>query len=387
MTPEPQPTSQPSPTLPVRPRYEVPIDLLATARSIYRAKFLLAGTTLLGVLIGGILGLRAKPFYVANAVFLPPRTTEVLAAASGSNLFGGIDNSDVYLGLLQSRTLQDDVIGHLGLMQVYHATLRTDAETALAGASSFGVSKNSLITVAVSADNPKLAADIANAYLDALYRLNGQMLESGSIHRREFLEQQVNDQKKLVDLAEDDLKRTQIRTGVTLPGSEAVQAISNTSGLQSQIDDANARLAGLRTGATENNPEVITARNELNQLEAQLARQTSGGSAGIAGNRVIPGLTLELAQKTREVTLRTGIYDALVQQFERARLSAIDPGSQLQIVDLAVPPERKAGPARRQYLIYGFSIGLIAGLVFLFGYAPLRRFFRILRQPDTLGPL
>jgi uncharacterized protein involved in exopolysaccharide biosynthesis len=348
---------------------------------------LLLASTLAGTLIGIGLALHAKPFYVASAVFLPPRTTEVLAASTQS-LFGSTDNSDIYLGLLASRTLQDDVIQHLDLMKVYGTTLHVDAENALAGASSFALTKNSLITVSVRANEPQLAADIANTYLDALYRLNGDMLKSGSSHREDFLKQQVADQKILVDKAEDDLKETQIRTGVTLPTGEASAALSTTTNLQAQIDAANARIAGLLTGATEANPEVIAARNELRQLQAELARQQSAASSGgIAGNRQIPALTLELAQKTREAALRTSVYESLVQQYERARLSAIDPGSQLQIVDRAVVPERKAGPAKKQYVVYGFLLGLIGGLLFLFGYAPLRRFIRILRQPDTLGPI
>lgn len=381
------PPVEPAQAMPARPRYEVPIDLLATTRRMYRARLLLFGTTLAGVLLGGILAIRAKPYYVASAVFLPPRTSEVLSGGA-SSLFNSTDNSDIYLGLLQSRTLQDDVIAQLNLMQVFHATLHVDAENALAGASSFGVTKNSLITVSVKGGDAKMVAAIANAYLEALYRLNGQMLESGSIHRSEFLKAQVNEQHKAVLQAENDLRETQERTGINLPTGEAQAALSNTSGLQLQIDAAKARIAGLLSGATEFNPEVKAARNELNQLQAELAQQESSSvGAGIAGTRKIPALALELAQKTRELALRDSVYQALVQQYERTRLAAIDPGSQLQIVDLAVVPERKAGPARKQYLVYGFALGLLAGLLFLFGYPPLRRFVRILRQPDTLGPV
>ena len=383
-TPTPLPVTPPAP---VRPRYEVPIDLLATVRRIYRAKFLLLGTTAVGVLVGLGMALHAKPFYSASAVFLPPRTTDVVSGAAAS-LFSSTDNSDVYLGLLQSRTIQDDIIAHLDLANVYHTKSPQDTETTLAGNSSFAVTKNSLITVTVTASQPRLAADIANMYLEALYRLNGQMLESGSNHRRGFLEQQVADQRKAMLQAENELKDVQERTGVNSPVSEAAVALSNTASLQSQIEGARARLAGLLTGATEGNPEVKAARNEINQLEASLAQQESAGAGiGIAGTRKIPALTLELAEKTREVTLRDSVYQALVQQYERARLAAIDPGSELQVVDFAVTPERKAGPARKQYIVYGFSSGLIAGLLFLFGYAPLRRFIRILRQPDTLSPV
>lgn len=364
--------------------YAVQVDLLGTARRIYRARWLLLLTTAVGLAVALVMALRAKPFYIAHAMFLPPKNTDVLNPTPAS-LFGGTDSSDVYLGLLTSRTLQDDVIAHLGLMKEFHVDTHVDAEERLAAMSGFGVSKNTLIDVSVTSGDPKLAAAIANMYMEALYRLNGEMLASGSVHRRGFFEAQLEDQKRALEAAEADLRKTQERTGVVLPTGEAQSALAATASLQAQIDSARAQLAGLLTGATESNPQVIVARRTIAQLEAQLARQQAAGSgSGLTGNRQLPQLTLELAEKQREVTLRTGTYEALVQQYERARLSAIDPGAQLQIVDMATVPEKKAGPARKQYLIYGVLWGLMAGLAWLFGRDPAVRFYRKLKQPDPV---
>lgn len=364
--------------------YAVSVDLLATARKLYRGRWLLLLTTAVGVAIGFAMALRAKPFYTAHAEFLPPKNADVLNPTPPS-LFGGTDSSDVYLGLLASRTLQDDVIDHLGLMQVFNVSRHVDAEQTLAGMSAFGVSKNSLIDVNVTSGDPKLAAAIANTYLDALYRLNGEMLASGSIHRRGFFEAQLEDQRKQLELAESDLRQLQERTGVVSTASETASAAGATASLQAQIDAAQAQLAGLLAGATEQNPQVIAARRTIGQLQAELARQqAAGSSSGILGNRKLPEVTQQIADKQREVSLRNSTYEALVQQFERARLSAIDPGAQLQIVDLATVPEKKAGPARKQYLVYGFLLGLAAGLLWLFGVGPARRFYGILREPDAV---
>ena len=239
-------------------------------------------------------------------------------------------------------------------------------------------------------NKPKLAADIANAYLDALFRLNGQMVASGSSYRRIFFEQQLQEQKQLLDKAENALKNTQVSTGVVLPQGEAEAGLNATAQLQAQINAAEAHLAGLLTGCTEQNPEVVTARSQLAQLRAQLSRQQAdtGRGQGIPSNGRMPELSLEYTQRAREVRLDETEYDALVQQYERARLESIDPGPQLQIVDRAVPAERKSGPSRKNIVAVGTLLGFAAGLVYVLGAGSLRRVIRLLREtPSAAAPV
>src|SRR6202012_5992856 len=124
----------------------------------------------------------------------------------------------------------------------------------------------------------KLAADIANAYLDALYDLNGQMVASASAHRRMFFDQQLQEQKKELSEAEVDLKATQEHTGIVLPVGEAEAGLAATAQLQSHINEAETRLAGLRVGATENNPDVIQLRTQIGQVRSQRAKQQADSS-------------------------------------------------------------------------------------------------------------
>ena len=78
-------------------------------------------------------------------------------------------------------------------------------------------------------------------------------------------------------------------------------------------------------------------------------------------------------EKEREVKLRESVYNALVGQYEKARLAASDPGPQLQVVDHAVVPERKSGPPRTLIVVGGVFLGLIFGVAWLlFGSIVLR---------------
>jgi len=347
-------------------------------------KFLLV-CALAGLALAVITTLLLKPWYVAEAVFMPPKP-EATAVEPLSALLGSNDSSDAYLGMLTSRSVADEVIDRLNLMAIYKSKLKTDARSELSRNSKFAVNKNSLISVSVTDNDPKAAAAIANAYLDALYHLNGQMVSSASDHRRIFFEEQLATQKAALAAAEADLKATQLQTGVVLPTNEAQANLTANAQLQAEIGVVETRLAGLLSGATEQNPQVVEARSQLRQLEAQLASQESSSNhriGGLATTRQLPELVLKNLEKEREVKLRETVYDALVSQYEKARLAASDPGPQLQIVDRAVEPERKAGPPRRTMALAGTAIGIILGIAWLLFAPGLRRISAAIRDPEA----
>ncbi len=361
---------------------EITLNFVDIAWRLIHGFWLIALLTLLGFGAGLAALTVVKPYYVAQAVFLPPKNTDLNTAVSSGSLLAGDESVDIYLGLLASRDVADDIIDRLDLMRVFKAKEMGQARGALAGGSSFSVSKNALITVSVKTLDPKLSADIANAYLEALYRLNGKMVSSASSHRRTFFEEQLEEQKVALTKAELDLKNTQVSTGIVLPSGEAQAAVNATAELQASLGQAQAKLAAAEISGTDRNPEVVQARSLVNQLQGQLARQEadSGKDRGIASNSRMPGLQLEYEQKAREVKLREGLYDALVQQYERARLASIDPGPQLEVVELAIPPEHKAGPSKKSFALTGALIGLALSLMYLLFTTPVRHFVRLLRN-------
>jgi len=365
----------------------VPIDLNKLVRRLYRKRWWIGLASLAGLTLGILLALSLPPYYEGKAVFLPPKETDMLAlsqsqgSASSLLMGGGTSKSDVYLGLLGSRTVADMVIDRNNLIQEYKAKRRIDAEVQLARVSTFKVSKNSLIQVSVRARTPQLAANLTNAYLDALFQLNGQMATSGSAFRKQFFEEELENQRRALDEAETQLKNVQQSSGLVLPSGEAMAGINATADLQAQIGYAETQLAALTSGGTEQNPDVIQQRRQIAQLRAQLARQqVDEHSKGLASNHSLPGLTLAYEQKARVVKLRSALYDAMVKQYEQARLSSIDPGPQLQVVDRAVAPEQKAGPPRTLLALGGLILGLLAGSVYFAAAEPFKRMRRSLQN-------
>jgi tyrosine-protein kinase Etk/Wzc len=374
---------------------EVEWNLISAVRIVLRGRRVLYACTLAGLVLGILIAFAWPQWYAAEAVFLPPRASDTMipnlsGAGGGAGAAGGgagaalllqQDPSDMYLGMLASRSVEDDVIDHLGLMAIYHAQKKVDARSALERQSKFKVNKNSLISVEITSKDAKLATNIANAYLEALYRLNGSMVASASAHRRAFYEEQMASQKEALDAAEVALKQAEERTGIVLPEGAAQAGLRTIVDLQAAIGSAEAKLSGIRMGATEDNPQVIQARAELAELQAQLERQQANSAkrrpgTGLASSSALPGLAMELVRKMRDVKLNETLYDTLTQQYERARIESLDPGPQFQIVDRAIVPERKAGPPRKLIALGGIVLGFLAGLAWVWVERPTKRLIR-----------
>jgi tyrosine-protein kinase Etk/Wzc len=369
---------------------QVEFNLFAVIQRVVRGRYILLATTLLGIALALIAIVLTRPWYSSQSQFLPPQSMDLSSGSTTAALLsGGADSGDLYLGLLASRTVQDDVVDHLGLKSIYHATNQTKARALLAANSKFSIGRNALVSIEVRADDPQLAARIANTYLDALYRLSSSMAASSSEARRLFYQQQLMKQRAELDQAEVSLKQIQEKTGIVIPTGEAQAGLTATAQLEAQIGAAEERLSGLVVGATDQNPQVIQARAQIAQLQAQLARQQQDSnaiSAGIPSNRQLPGLTLEVEMKARDVKVAETAYDTLLGQYSKVRLLAIDPGPQLQVVDRAIPAESKAGPSRRGIVTYGFILGFFSGLFYVLFLEPLQRILRRFNDHPATQP-
>src|SRR6266851_2151892 len=123
--------------------------------------------------------------YTANSRVMPPHQSQSsiasammgqlgqlapLSSLAGSSL--GLKNaSDIYLFVLRSRSIADDVIDRFSLMKVYKAKRRFDAEEELRQNTVVSSGPEGGITIAVSDRDPQRAADIANFYVEELKKV------------------------------------------------------------------------------------------------------------------------------------------------------------------------------------------------------------------------
>ena len=167
------------------------INLLGFVQTVWRRKKTIFAFSLGGLIIAAVAAYTISPAYDATVRFLPPETKEI----SPLSLLPSKNQGDHYLGLVSSRTVQDDVIEHQHLKEYFHAKNASEARRELSSLSKIVVDKDQFVTVTVRAREPQTAVNIANEYLNALYRLSNQIAVSEAKHRWEFYEVPLEEEK------------------------------------------------------------------------------------------------------------------------------------------------------------------------------------------------
>jgi uncharacterized protein involved in exopolysaccharide biosynthesis len=294
-----------------------------------------------------------------------------LGAASGA-LTSLKDPTLLYVGMLNSRSVADDLIRKFDLAKVYNTQKLSQTERALARHSEFISGKDTIITVSVDDHDPKRAADMANAYLAALHGVNDRIALTEAGQRRKFFEQQLEKQKDRLADAEVELMRSQTKTGLIQPSGQARLQLETIAQTQAEIASREIELAAMSQGATEQNPDVIRIRSEIAGLKTQLSKLENSTGRSLAGDvqvptSQVPELTLIYVRKERELKYQQALYELLLRQYEAAKLEESRSAPLMQVVDYAVVPDTKSGPKRTLYTLLAGVLGALIGLSWIIG--------------------
>jgi uncharacterized protein involved in exopolysaccharide biosynthesis len=350
---------------------------------------------LLGIFGGAFLGIIVSLFtptvYTANASFIVPHSSPQGLSSVSAQLsmmgFSGVSSSlrspgDMYVSLLQSKTVATDLIDRFNLRKVVHAKKLSQAEDFLAGETIFDSGqKDDIVKVSVTDKNPALAADLANGYLDELHKLTSHLALTDAAQRRLFFEQQLAQERTALDNAEADLRQAQEKGGFIAPTTQTAVEIQTAAATRAQIAAREVELSGLLQGSTEQDPAVIRLRGEISGLRSQLAQMQTGTASDLSGIPAskVPALQMDYLNKQREVTYHETLFDLLARQYEAARLDESHDAPLLQVVDNATVPDTKSGPHRRFYALAGLGIGFLLGVIWALYAKQLSAFYCFLR--------
>jgi uncharacterized protein involved in exopolysaccharide biosynthesis len=356
------------------------LDLLIVLAERKRIIFWFTGTfAVLAVIVSFLLPTR----YTASVTLLPPQQNSSIGAALASQLSGmggaggmaalaggalGLKNpNDTIVGMLKSRTVEDAMIQHFGLMQEYRKKYLSDArETFEKRITVDGTSKDGLIHISVEARDPGRAAELANGYVDQ-FRIQSQHLAiTEASQRRLFFEHELEQAKDNLANAEEALKSTEQTTGLIQVDSQARALIGSATSLSAAIAAKEVEIEGMQTYATGENAQLVLAQRELEGLRSQLAKLGGSEDSPTGGLIVpkgkVPEAGLEYVRKLRDVKYNETLFEILARQFEIAKLDEAKEGALIQVVDPAIAPDRRSFP-KRSLIVIGSSIaGLIASI-------------------------
>jgi uncharacterized protein involved in exopolysaccharide biosynthesis len=355
-----------------------------------RWKFVLCFTAIVTILAGAISLVLPKE-YTATVIILPPQQNSSLSSTLAMQLAGlgamsGLSSSglglkslnDMYVAMLKSRSVEDAVIDHYGLMQEYRKKYHVDARKTLERHAEIeGSTKDGLIRVSIENPDPQRAAQIANGYVDQFRTLSQHLAITEASQRRVIFDQQLEKTKNDLSNAEESLKQTELTTGMVQLDSQARAMIDAAARLRAEVVAKEVQVESMRSYAGDENPALIAAQGELANLRQQFA-QLVGSNGSASGDLFlpkgqVPQAGLDYVRKLRDVKYYEAIFDILARQLELAKLDEAKEGAFIQVVEPAVAPERKSFPKRLWITLGALAVGLTVGILAVLFEAGLAR--------------
>ncbi|MFN3740423.1 MAG: GumC family protein [Thermodesulfovibrionales bacterium] len=370
------------------------INLLDLFVVLLKHKRLIITITTGIALITAIISLILPPIYRAETRILPPQTSStsalgMLSALGGEaglagSLLGIKTPSDLYAGLLKSNSVVDRIIERFKLKEIYDKEYLIDTRKELLDNIDITVdTKSSIITLSVDDKDPVRAAEIANAFVEELKNLTRGLAITEASQRRLFFEEELKNTKLNLARTEEEFRRLQERTGAIKVEEQAKAIIEGIAELRAQIAAKEVELRVMRTYSTPNNPDLQKAEEALRAMKAELQKLEERGGKNpdpLIPTGRLPEVGIEYIRKLRDLKFNETLYELLTKAYETARLDEARDAVVIQVIDKAIPPDKRARPKRTLMVIIatftGFFISVF--LAFIANYKD-----RMLEDPEN----
>ncbi|HXI10239.1 MAG TPA: Wzz/FepE/Etk N-terminal domain-containing protein [Thermodesulfobacteriota bacterium] len=355
-----------------------PLDDDIDLREYWKA--LAARKRLVGLVVGVcfsasvVVSLLLPKTYASTASVLPPQDDSTLAptllsqlpsslTGIASGLLGTSLTSDTWVGILGSQTVRDEIIRRFNLREVYGDDYIEDVRTDLGKAVTIDETKEGIVTVTVEDRDPKRAADMANAFIEELDRVNKKVATTSGGRIRVFVKRRLEETEKDLAGAEEEIKAFQEKNGAVRLDDQSKAIIDAIGAVKGQLMAKEVELQTLLSYATPNNPNVQVLSASVSELKGQLrdleqGKRVKGKSIFIPTDK-FPDLTLQYARLLRDAKVQETLFELLTQQYEMARIQEAKDSPTVQVLDTAKPAEKKAGPKRTLIVAVSTLLSLI----------------------------
>lgn len=376
----------------------------------------------------------------------------VMAASFGIDTGGRSSGSpESYIELMKSREVLEPIIAELDLSDEDKEKLTAEG-FAKKNLEVINIKKTDLITIAAYGKTPEEAQRISQGVADNFLALMTKLNKEDNSSVLKFLDERIKIAKEEMETAENKLQAYQQEHKIYAPDAQTKSIIDNLNtydnsiaqlqaqsegdsaklaGVTSQLEQQNAslleynvsdntnigniresivnkrvELVGLQQQFTDEHPDVIKAKEELNSLEKSLsdeiAKAVNSQSVTLSpvqsnllkdkistevqisvNNASLEALkakqaeaqeniatlsadSVEYMRLSREATITGQVYTSLVQNYEQTRIQEAKDSMDIQIIDAAdLPKEDMPAKPNKKIIV---AIGFVLGIMISFGY-------------------
>lgn len=278
--------------------------------------------------------------------------------------------TDVFVSILKSRVMADDVIAKFSLMDRYREKTMVETRKELEDHLRITVTKEKVIKVAVEDTDPQIAADMANFYVANLDRVNRTVTVSKAGQNRAFIERRLAETVESMARAEEALRDFQAKNKTVAVEAQAKVMIEAAAILQGQITAQEVQLQVMGSYLSPDNPDLARIRSNVEELKKQLTIMGSGkdGKGMVLGDRLhpamtsVPDLALQFGRLFRQVKVQETLFTLLTSQHEQAKIAEARDTPTVQVLDPAVPADKRSRPRLLLNLAVAGMLSLVVGV-------------------------
>lgn len=219
--------------------------------------------------------------------------------------------------------------------------------------------KTGLITISAETMNATTSAEIVAAYIDRL----GKFSMGPQKEKRIFIEKQLALVGKELEVTENEYKNFQDKYKMFALDKQTAAAIDKMALLETQRVTSNislemqqsllkssgnvAELVKMEAQKVAEEAKTEAIKKEIGEMEKELA--------------TLPDVSMEFLRLQRNLKVKEKVYAVLIEQYEMAKITEAEEGSQFEVIDQPRIPERKSKPKRAiMVILAGLSAGVLA---------------------------
>jgi capsule polysaccharide export protein KpsE/RkpR len=299
-------------------------------------------------------------------------------ASVASNVLGLKSTTDIFVGILGSRTVKDRLIERFNLKKVYWDRRIEDARDDLESRTNIAVDRKSqIITIKVTDRSPQRAAAMAQAYVDELDHLVSQLSTSSARRERIFLENRLEGVNRDLETAEKQFGQFASKNTALDIKEQSKAMFDAAAELQGQLIATESEIEGLKQIYTDQNVRVRSLAARATELREQIDKlggwQDTRASTGPADRstwtypsiRDLPLLGVRYADLSRNTKVQEAIFETLTKEFETAKVQEAKEIPTVKVLDPAELPENKSFPPRLLIAALGAVLVVVSAAAFV----------------------
>jgi tyrosine-protein kinase Etk/Wzc len=344
---------------------------------VIKRKKLIIGLPIVFAICAALSGLFAPEIYRATTTVLPSQQNQSSAAAMLNQLGGFAGTTpgalsiripvELYLSMLKSSTVADNLINRFDLKGAYGTNSREQARELLRRNSFITHGRDGLIVIAVKDTDPKRAAQLANAYPEELLKLANRMALTEASHRRLFFQRRLQSVKDVLVEAELLRKHRANSPSAGARDRRLQESAEAAARLRAQITAKAIQLEAMQAFVTTDNKKYGEAHEDIGAMRADLERLENTHPEVKRAREKNDGRVAPDSIKTEhDVKYYEILHELLTTQYEAARIDEAKDSSIIEVMDPAFEPERSMKPKQGFTVLIAALLGVFVAVLWVF---------------------